>query len=423
MNQIRIFSILFFLIFPTGEIISQTNFRCENAVYDQNIKTVIFHRNETDFNYPVINLNTNEQLQLKFDDLSADTKSLYYTLIHCNSDWTPSNLLPIEYLKGFAENPINDYQFSFNTLIPYNHYELVFPNDDAQPILSGNYLLVVYEDNDIDKPLITRRFWIVDSKATVDAQVKQSTLVALIQTNQEITMTVNTFKEGAAERVSMYISQNGRPDYILENIRPNFVQNFQLIFNNPRILNFPGGNEFHYFNSKDHENAVEPISSIEFESPYYTFKLISHKDESYFPYSYHPDLNGERLITAERVDNPDLEADYVYVDFNLIFDKPLETGDFYVSGAFTDFRLSDETRMEYNEKTKSYSLRLLLKQGYYNYEYVFAKSINHLSDNTLTQGSHYETENNYLIFVYYRNPGNSYDELIGVQVVNSIKKL
>jgi hypothetical protein len=403
---------------------SQIELRYENYIYDENIQTVIFHRDGTDFDPPVVKLNSDEQLRLKFDDLSAESKNLSYTFLHCDADWKPSNLLPIEYISGFAENPIRDYQFSFNTLISYNHYELLFPDDNARPILSGNYLLVVYADGNIDKPLITRRFYIVDPKTLIDAAVKQSSLVTELKSRQELTFTVqHNIYDNPSERISVYVSQNGRSDFVLENIHPDFVRNNELVFNNPRTLSFPGGNEFRYFTVKNHEYAVDKVASVKFEKPYYFFQLVPDKDESFQPYSYHPDLNGERKITADNVSNPDLEADYVYVDFSLNMDKPAEKGDFYVFGALSDFRLSDETRMKFDEKTNLWSLRLLLKQGYYNFEYDFAESLNSVPDNGLTQGCHYETENSYLIFVYYRNPGKSFDELIGVQEVNSMKKL
>ena len=39
------------------------------------------------------------------------THKTFIHSIHCNADWTPSELMQSEYLEGFYEEPIVDYQF------------------------------------------------------------------------------------------------------------------------------------------------------------------------------------------------------------------------------------------------------------------------------------------------------------------------
>ncbi len=46
-------------------------------------------------------LNGNENIEIKFDFLDLDVHYFYYTIIHCNADWTPSDLSESEYLDGF----------------------------------------------------------------------------------------------------------------------------------------------------------------------------------------------------------------------------------------------------------------------------------------------------------------------------------
>ena len=38
------------------------------------------------------------------------------------------------------------------------------------------------------------------------------------------------------------------------------------------------------------------------------------------------------------------------------------------------------------------------------------------------EGSHYETENDYLILTYFRDPAHRYDRLTGAAVVNTMGK-
>ena len=65
---------------------------------------------------------------------------------------------------------------------------------------------------------------------------------------------------------------------------------------------------------------------------------------------------------------------------------------------------------------------MLLKQGYYNYEYVFIKDGSRFPDDTYMEGSYYEAENDYVVYVYLTTNTSRYDRLIGYQMLNSIRK-
>ena len=416
--------ILFLFLFNIFTQAFSQDIRYENYIYQRNIKTVIFHKLGSDFAYPIIELNSDSQIQLKFDDSDNEIKDFNYTIIHCNSDWQPSDLSPIEYIEGFVENQISDYESSFNTLILYNHYKLTFPNDDIKPTVSGNYILLVYEDFDRERIVLTRRFWVNEKKIHIKAEVKRSTLVSSISKSQEITFDIShNFIQYPIDNLKVFIAQNNRQDNMLQNLQPAFIQGNKLIYNNPADLIFSGGNEYRYFNIKNTKYVTERVSSIHYENPYYYFRIVTDKNEAYLPYSYHQDLNGERLITADNTEDSDIESDYVFAEFILKRNTELLSGNFYVFGAISDWRLSENNKMIYDKKKKAYTLRLFLKQGYYNYEYAFAETKESEIDNTIIEGSHYETENDYIIYVYYREPGSVYDKLIGVKFANSMKRL
>jgi hypothetical protein len=63
-----------------------------------------------------------------------------------------------------------------------------------------------------------------------------------------------------------------------------------------------------------------------------------------------------------------------------------------------------------------------MKQGYYNYEYAFLKDGTTDGTASYFEGSHYETENDYMILIYYRNPQDRYDRLMGMGMANSVNK-
>ena len=118
----------------------------------------------------------------------------------------------------------------------------------------------------------------------------------------------------------------------------------------------------------------------------------------------------------------ELESDYVYVHFNLPYSVPQVDGDFYVCGALSNWECNVENRMTYNFETKTYELELLLKQGYYNYEYAFVREGSLFPDATFIEGSFFETENDYVVYVYLSTFTSRYDRLIGFQFLNSVRK-
>ena len=161
----------------TPDYFTDNYLRAEDYVYKPNIKTVLFYREGFVLTSPIINLNTDEKLVLKFDDLDGDLKRMRYTFIHCDAYWMPTDLLPNEYQQVFYEDDITDVKYSFNTLQKYTHYTLTIPGERMQPVLSGNYLLKVYMEDEPENVVLTRRFMIVDSKVTVNAIVNKPTVV------------------------------------------------------------------------------------------------------------------------------------------------------------------------------------------------------------------------------------------------------
>ncbi|PKP28928.1 MAG: DUF5103 domain-containing protein, partial [Bacteroidetes bacterium HGW-Bacteroidetes-18] len=73
-----------------------------------------------------------------------------------------------------------------------------------------------------------------------------------------------------------------------------------------------------------------------------------------------------------------------------------------------------------NESLGLYETKLLLKQGFYNYQYV-TKEIDGTINNHDIDGSFYQTENDYTVLVYYKKFGSRYTKVIGVGFGNSEK--
>ena len=80
---------------------------------------------------------------------------------------------------------------------------------------------------------------------------------------------------------------------------------------------------------------------------------------------------------------------------------------------FTEYGIRQLFRMEYNHETGCFEKSLLLKQGYYNYRYITAGKDGNCSQ-LETEGSHYETNNDYYFFAWWKEPGKRYERLIGI---------
>lgn len=397
--------------------------RNENFIYKNNIKTVLIHKDGWEMTYPIIKLNTEDKIKLSFDDLDGDIKDYKYTIIHCDANWQTSDIPQSKYIDGFTIEDINNYQYSFNTDTEFTHYETVFPSDYTKAILSGNYIFKVFVDENEDENVIfTYRFMIVGQKVSVDAKIHKPTSIADMNYKQEIDFTIhkNGFEIANPYReLTVILQQNGRWDNLISNLKPQMIKGNEIIYNHDEGNVFNGGNEFRNFDIKDLKYQSERIKKIDyFDNANHVF-LHTDNRRPYKVYISEHDINGKRLIkTSERMDTS-TEADYTFVYFSLPYPVPLIDGDLYILGALTDWQFCDENRMKYNYDKKAYEISLFLKQGYYNYLFAFLKNGKSQGDITLIEGNHFETENEYNIFVYYREPGTQYDQLISFIHLNS----
>ena len=422
-----------FILLSTSPILAQDDYvnddqlRYEDWVYKSSIKTALLHESSWDNAAAILPLNGIEKLELSFDDLDADKKNYSISFVHCNANWEPSDLMNSEYMVGFFEANILNFAYSTVTLQKYTHYSVLFPQTNMQFSKSGNYIVYVYLDNNKDKLILTKRFMIFEDKITVVANIRQAIGNDEQYEKQHIDFSI---LNGAYELTNPFtdlkviITQNNRWDNAINNIKPTFVEPRQLTYSLDDKSTFTGGNEFRYFDTRSLRTYTERVESI-YKDSSYKYNLVLKRDEprSYKTYSYYNDLNGGYLIkNQDAVGSPDTEADYVMVHFFLAYDNAQSEGNFYVLGKLTDWRLGKSNRMTYNYKRFGYECDILMKQGYYNYTYVFLKDKQKSGDETLTEGSHWETENDYAIYVYHRQRGTYYDQLVAIKRLNSFRK-
>jgi hypothetical protein len=366
-----------------------------------------------------------EHLKLSFDEMDSDLKHFRYTLLHCEADWkTSSDLIVSDYIDGFQDDAIEDFGYSYNTTAHYTHYSLTFPTANVRPKLSGNYMIIVYLDDPYEV-VFTWRFMIVENlPLAVTGDAHQANNVTDRFTKQQVDFTIqfNGMAIGDPDReLKVVVTQNDRPDNAVTGVKPSFMRGEELDYsNNPQCI-FNGANEFRAVDIKSLLYQSERIKKIEFDKTGYQVILLDDLPRPFKNYITDKEINGRKLIkNEEHAQNSDIEADYAWVHFFVPWSPKLENAKVYIIGAITDWQISDSTELNYDAQRRGYAKALLLKQGYYNYLYVVKPDKSIRADESIIEGNHWETENEYTIRVYYHPMGAQYDRLISVQDLNTI---
>lgn len=389
-----------------------------DSIYVNNIKTVRLYNYGNQLSFPVINLNSSDQVELHFDDLDADVKYYYYTYQLCNNDWAPVDLSQLDYIKGFTQLRISNYRFSSIALTRYTHYQAVIPDRSSYPTRSGNYILKVYLNGDTAQLAFTKRLMVVENKASILARIIQPYAPELFQTHQRVQFTIgikglDAFNAG--QQVKVVILQNYRWDNALKNMPPTFIRGTTLEYNSESIGVFPGGKEWRWLDLTDFHLQSDRVLTADYNKKSTEVFLKPDGPREGQKYVYYRDYNGMYVSSAIRGINPLWESDYATIHFS--FAPPngvaYPNKDIYLFGQLTNYNYADSLKMNFNPGKGVYETHLFLKQGYYDYTYV-AVDKNSTGNRTELDGNNYETENLYTILVYYKSFIDRSDELIGV---------
>lgn len=426
MSKLILFSLLSLCLVSTK--LSAQKFptlRYEDKTYETTIKTVAVYPSPNQLQDParttyppVISLSAETPLFAEFDDLTARFRSFRYKIFHCNADWTPSPLSEIEFTYEYNDYPINTYQASFNTKVPYYHYTLEIPKLK----LSGNYLLVVYEDTRPAKLIFTRRFMVYQPRVSIFPQVRLSTGITEQRTHQQIDFDLD-YKGyeilSPQEDLKIVIRQNFRWDKVITKLRPTNVRIFdQRLEYRPFDLsnNILAGNEFRWFDTRLSRGVGMSVDNIEQLPDQTVARLRTDVSRLGGGATFQAqDFNGQYIVLNRDTQNSTNEADYINVVFTLQ-SQLYPNAQVYVGGAFNLWQLEDSNRMTYNIERNVYEASIYIKQGVVNYTY-FAVQNDGRTNETAFEGSFSSTANDYEIFVYHRPPAARADQLIGYRLV------
>ena len=385
-------------------------------IYDDNIRTLQVIVDENPLLPPVMELRKHQHIEISWDELSHQYHRYIYHIQHCGSDWTPSDeIFESDFLSGLNDQPVENYEKSFNTVQLYTHYSLRFPNENVALLLSGNYLVQIYEDgSSVEESVLEARFSIYEKVVSIRSEVSGNTDIDFNKGNQQVSLAIGygTLSVVDPQReITTVVMQNRRWDNCVVLQVPNIRNTTGIEFTHNRNLIFPAGNEFHKFEILDVNRTAMGVDKMEWFEPYYHATLFPEKVQH--NYSYIEDQNGIYVVRSSDDEDDEITAEYIWVHFILSTPR-LPGGDVYVCGEWTNEPFDASCMMEYNDSKHEYEVAIYLKQGYYGYQFRQEDG-----STGRTMGDFYETENEYSTFVYYRGQGARYDRLVGYTNVNT----
>jgi hypothetical protein len=392
-----------------------------NAVYRPAIKSVQCYNSSKEGSFPLITLNSGEQITLAFDDLTSNSRQYYYTIQHCEADWILSNMSPVEYLQGFTEDRILNYAYASGTLQKYIHYEVKLPNQNIAPKYSGNYLLRVYEDGNQSQPVLTRRIYVVSPKVNILAQVVPSNDIQLRPSHQKINFEVDygsLYVQNPATDLKPMVMQNARPETATFTAQPFQIRGNQLLYADLNTNDFQGSNEFRLIDLRTLKLNSQQVAKI-YRDTANTVMLLNDYARNQPAYIFQYDDNGNFFIRNADGHDPNIDADYAQVYFSLAANKTNQQGDAYIIGKFNNYQLNTDSKLDFDPARNRFYTHIPLKQGIYDYQYVWVDKATGRPDYTSLEGSHFETENDYQLLVYYHPAGARWDELVGYRLLNT----
>ena len=383
-------------------------------VFSPNVRTLTLTVNDDPTLPPCLPLGGRQHIDIEWDEMSHDYKRYRYHIDHVDWNWQPTDeLFESDYMEGLNDQLIEDFEKSFNTTQLYTHYRLRIPNKGLRLRLSGNYRVCIYEEDERDEPVLEARFCVYEREAGIVAQLSTDTDVDFNGSHQQMTLSVSfggLQVYNPEQELKVIVMQNRRWDCKVENLVPNIRKQGGIEFTHNPALIFPAGNEYHRFEIIDVHQAAVGVDRMDWEEPYYHATLCPARVDH--AYSYVEDQNG--VYVPRSADDVDVwtTAEYVVVHFFLQSPR-LEGGDVYVSGWWAGQTFNSDCRMDYDDVRHEYHAAILLKQGYYSYEFIQKDGLT-----SRTMGSFYETENEYQVLVYYRRGGARYDRLAGYSIMH-----
>lgn len=399
--------------------------RFEDRIYHPSFYTAQLYPQDAPISPPFVHLLSGTPLEFHIDDLEGSYRDLYYTIIHCTHDWQPSDMGQMDYLEGFAENTFTEMEDSFDVLANYTHYTCQVPHELTRLRFSGNYLLVVYADGDMENLIASKRFVIYEENLEIAMRVRDATAVEHARYRQEVDFTIfhpDVPIPNPYEEFHVTILQNNRWDNAIYDLKPRFVKGKELDYDYSGENCFEGGNEWRNFDYKNIRFKTQMVDSIRNVNGAMHGYLVPFGKRSFKQHRTGQDIEGKYLVRNDDAGDSNTESEYLMTHFRLPFEVELMDADVYVFGDLSNFDCTERFRMKYNAQKRSYELVVPIKQGYYNYMYAVQQRGSDAANLETIEGSHRETFNYYTVFAYIYNRMQGYDRVVGATYGNSLNQ-
>ena len=390
----------------------EENQQYEQIIFNEDFKSLTFKSNSLILGEPCYYLNSLNNVAIEFDLLKNHSESLQYQLIHCDKDWKTSNISSMDAIDGFDTDYIENQKISYGPIQQYIHYNFRLPNNHTNFLISGNYIIKIFSEGESNKPIANIKFFVSEQSSNVNFNIDESSDVEQSKYLQsyEIECTYNSSNTiDPFSNIYINIEQNHQTFNQQWISGPNFIKENKLVFLPDEDQTFNGGNEFRFFDISSFRNGSQFVEKIYFEDTSYKIILKIDQKRSYRQYLEYKDMNGRFFIRTYDNDEADFQSEYGWVEFKLNMRKELSDS-IFIYGQLSNWKLDDSFLMKYDSTSKTYFNQLLLKQGYYNYIYL-TKNSEFISTRKI-EGAHFQTNNEYIIKVYYRDPLEMYDRIM-----------
>ncbi|HYK55993.1 MAG TPA: DUF5103 domain-containing protein, partial [Flavisolibacter sp.] len=358
-------ALLFLTVLIAG---SKAAIHAQPTALGAGIQSVKLYRSGDQTSFPALTLNSNDALQLEFDDLDNRIKNYYYTFQLYNADWSPSILHPFEYIKGFQNVRIATYRNSSIAATRYIHYQATVPDRNCAPSRSGNYLLKVFLDSDTSKLVFTKRFVVINNQTAIAAQVQQPFNAQYFKGYQKLSIAVKTdprIQTFAPSDLKVVVLQNNNWQTSLFIDRPTISRANYFEYSDEGITAMPAGREFRWLDLRSLRLLSDRVQRMETVQDTTHIYVKPDPSRSGQPYLYYRDLNGAYTIEAMESINPFWQGDYALVHFSYFppDNRAYQGSDVFLFGELTDYANDGSGKMEFNKERGAYEKTLLLKQG------------------------------------------------------------
>lgn len=381
---------------------------------DFEVKSLNVYTTDNKTSLPVVT--GNNKLVIEFDVQAEFIPNMNVVFRFCDRGWTPTkNIFLLNTLRSTA------YFLDFENL-PHTvkddaryHFKGTYPDKkgDVEFPFPGKWRFYLTDTRDSSIVYATGRFFVVQNEVNLNIKIKRDELEDKSYWPVELAKVFNVTTDF----------------YLVEDLQPSFVNKIEIIENkkiyDPIVIDRNSNTLFRQFKWDANRNFTFIVRDIQAGNEFRQvdlrdINLFNTKDvkaqldgvesSRFFLNSKQKDLNGGKIFT----DYKDDYATYLNVTFSI---RPPDNvySDVFLVGAFNDWKLSTDYKME--EDAGIHSITIPLKRGIYDYQYVVADIINGEISNEdwlVLEGNTWINRKEYDVFLYYNEPNfGGYDRIIG----------